>query len=168
VGNFSYKLYRLFLSLHSFNVTLFTLGFGLFFILLQINITSVFSSPIMSLALAFSIHNKQPVVYYESIKRELKIRPIYECRCDERLKTKPTLPSGSGTLISKPSEVSGTLPSGSGTLRSKPSELSGTLPSESGRHNSKPNDQGLQYAHHQRNLNVSRTLVARYKFVCLL
>ena len=28
------------------------------------------------------------VVYYESIKRELKIRPIYECRCDERLKTK--------------------------------------------------------------------------------
>jgi len=30
-----------------------------------------------------------PVLYYESIKRELKIRPIYECRCDERLKTKP-------------------------------------------------------------------------------
>jgi len=28
------------------------------------------------------------VVYYESIKRELKIRPIYECRCDERLQTK--------------------------------------------------------------------------------
>jgi hypothetical protein len=28
------------------------------------------------------------VVYYESIKRELKIKPIYECRCDERLKTK--------------------------------------------------------------------------------
>jgi len=27
-------------------------------------------------------------VYYESIKREVKIRPIYECRCDERLKTK--------------------------------------------------------------------------------
>ncbi len=27
-------------------------------------------------------------VYYESMKRELKIRPIYECRCDERLKTK--------------------------------------------------------------------------------
>ena len=27
-------------------------------------------------------------VYYESIKRELKIKPIYECRCDERLKTK--------------------------------------------------------------------------------
>ena len=25
------------------------------------------------------------VVYYESIKRVLKIRPIYECRCDERL-----------------------------------------------------------------------------------
>jgi len=26
--------------------------------------------------------------YYESMKRELKTRPIYECRCDERLKTK--------------------------------------------------------------------------------
>ena len=30
----------------------------------------------------------QEVVYYESIKRELKIRCIYECRCDERLQTK--------------------------------------------------------------------------------
>jgi hypothetical protein len=28
------------------------------------------------------------VVFYESIKRELKIKPIYECRCDERLQTK--------------------------------------------------------------------------------
>jgi hypothetical protein len=28
------------------------------------------------------------VVYYESIKRELKTKPICECRCDERLKTK--------------------------------------------------------------------------------
>ena len=28
------------------------------------------------------------LVYYESIKRELKIRPVYECRCDERLQTK--------------------------------------------------------------------------------
>ena len=28
------------------------------------------------------------LVYYESIKRELKIRSIYECRCDERLQTK--------------------------------------------------------------------------------
>ena len=27
-------------------------------------------------------------VYYESIKQEVKIKPIYECRCDERLKTK--------------------------------------------------------------------------------
>ena len=27
-------------------------------------------------------------VYYKSIKRELKIRPMYECRCDERLQTK--------------------------------------------------------------------------------
>ena len=28
------------------------------------------------------------VVYYESIKRELKTRPMYEYRCDERLKTR--------------------------------------------------------------------------------
>ncbi len=28
------------------------------------------------------------VVCYESIKRELKTKLIYECRCDERLKTK--------------------------------------------------------------------------------
>jgi hypothetical protein len=28
------------------------------------------------------------LVYYESIKREVKGRPIYECRCDERLKIK--------------------------------------------------------------------------------
>jgi hypothetical protein len=27
-------------------------------------------------------------VYYKSTKRELKIRPIYECRYDERLNTK--------------------------------------------------------------------------------
>ncbi len=27
-------------------------------------------------------------VYYESTKREQKIKPIYECRCDERLQTK--------------------------------------------------------------------------------
>jgi hypothetical protein len=31
---------------------------------------------------------KDVFVYYESINRELKTRPIYECRCDERLKTK--------------------------------------------------------------------------------
>jgi hypothetical protein len=30
----------------------------------------------------------QVIVYYESIKRELKIKPIYECRCDGRLQTK--------------------------------------------------------------------------------
>ncbi len=29
--------------------------------------------------------SQQEVVYYESIKRELKIKPIYECRYDERL-----------------------------------------------------------------------------------
>ena len=29
---------------------------------------------------------KLKVVYYEPIKREVKIKLIYECRCDERLK----------------------------------------------------------------------------------
>ncbi len=28
------------------------------------------------------------IVYYESMTRELKIKPIYECRCDERPQTK--------------------------------------------------------------------------------
>jgi hypothetical protein len=28
------------------------------------------------------------IVYYESRKRDLKTRPTYDCRCDERLKTK--------------------------------------------------------------------------------
>jgi hypothetical protein len=32
--------------------------------------------------------NIYKVVYYESINREIQTRPIYECRCDERLKTK--------------------------------------------------------------------------------
>ena len=38
--------------------------------------------------LILSYYSELFVVYYESIKRELKIRPIYECRCDERLQTK--------------------------------------------------------------------------------
>jgi len=35
-----------------------------------------------------TVHRSEHFVYYESIKREIKIRPIYECRCDERLQTK--------------------------------------------------------------------------------
>ncbi len=30
---------------------------------------------------------RRKILYYESIKRELKTRPINECRCDERLKS---------------------------------------------------------------------------------
>jgi hypothetical protein len=40
-------------------------------------------------------------LYYESIKRELKTRPINECRCDERLKVKgvrSTRPTYTGFL----------------------------------------------------------------------
>ena len=35
------------------------------------------------------LHKGRPavIVYYQSIKRELKRKPISECRCDERLKT---------------------------------------------------------------------------------
>ena len=36
----------------------------------------------------FPFFRAAEVVYYESIKRELKRRLIYEHRCDERLKTK--------------------------------------------------------------------------------
>ena len=42
------------------------------------------------------------IVYYESIKRELKIKPVYECRCDERLQTKTkrfTLLSYTGLVV---------------------------------------------------------------------
>ncbi len=43
---------------------------------------------------------KKIVVYYESIKRELKIKPIYECRCDGRLQTKRfTLLSYTGLVV---------------------------------------------------------------------
>jgi hypothetical protein len=31
---------------------------------------------------------EERVVYYESMKRNLKIKPIYECRCDGSLQTK--------------------------------------------------------------------------------
>ena len=36
----------------------------------------------------YRTHINTLFVYYESIKRELKIRSIYECRSDERLQTK--------------------------------------------------------------------------------
>ena len=36
----------------------------------------------------FFLEKSVLVVYYESIKRELKTKLIYECRCDERLKTR--------------------------------------------------------------------------------
>ena len=58
--------------------------------------------------LVISIVNKNKlllVVYFETIKRELNKRLIYECRCDERLKVKPerssrltyTVARGTGT-----------------------------------------------------------------------
>jgi hypothetical protein len=45
------------------------------------------SCPQSSLCFFTPPHNPFKI-YYESIKRELKRRPISECRCDERLKTK--------------------------------------------------------------------------------
>jgi hypothetical protein len=41
-----------------------------------------------SLSPAAALRSKKIVVYYESIKREPKIRGINKCRCDERLQTK--------------------------------------------------------------------------------
>jgi hypothetical protein len=60
VGCLSYKLYRLFQTQHSFSVTIFTLGFRLFFILLQINL-SLFSSmrTIFTFRFFYSAENKQ-------------------------------------------------------------------------------------------------------------
>jgi hypothetical protein len=40
------------------------------------------------LILRITVTEKSPFVYYESIRWEVKRRPIYECRCDERLETK--------------------------------------------------------------------------------
>ncbi len=40
-----------------------------------------------SLGVEIVITIKKTVVYYKSIKRELHRRPIYDCRCDKRLKT---------------------------------------------------------------------------------
>jgi hypothetical protein len=56
VGCFSYKLYRLFQTQHSFSVTIFTLGFRLFFILLQINLE----------AFPSTIHNKLNLVFFNT------------------------------------------------------------------------------------------------------
>ena len=40
------------------------------------------------------------IVYYESMKRKLKIKPIYECRCNGRLQTKRfTLLSHTGLVV---------------------------------------------------------------------
>jgi hypothetical protein len=39
-------------------------------------------------------------VFYESMKRKLKIKPIYDCRCDGRLQTKRfTLLSQTGLVV---------------------------------------------------------------------
>jgi hypothetical protein len=37
---------------------------------------------------AIDIQEKKNFVYYESIRRDLKRRPMYECRCDEKLEIK--------------------------------------------------------------------------------
>jgi hypothetical protein len=39
------------------------------------------------------VRSRSHVVYYETIKREVKTRPINVCRCDERLKTKVEEPT---------------------------------------------------------------------------
>jgi hypothetical protein len=54
-GVLPYKLSRLFQTQHSFSVTIFTLGFRLFFILLQINLTC------FAFGLLVSQYNIQPM-----------------------------------------------------------------------------------------------------------
>jgi hypothetical protein len=44
------------------------------------------SSSVTFVPLALAFFSIRHHVYYESIKREPKIRGIYECRCDERLR----------------------------------------------------------------------------------
>jgi hypothetical protein len=46
------------------------------------------SAYVVNLTTMPNIHSTCKFVYYESIRRELKIKPIYECRCDEILRTK--------------------------------------------------------------------------------
>jgi hypothetical protein len=50
-------------------------------------IRGVVSSERMFSILDLSCEENDFFVYYESIKQELKRRPMYECRCDERPKT---------------------------------------------------------------------------------
>ena len=42
------------------------------------------------------------IVYYETIKREIQIRCMYECRCDERLQTKVSYRSMGDLPIDRP------------------------------------------------------------------
>jgi hypothetical protein len=58
VGCCSYKIYRLFQTPHSFSVTIFTLGFRLFFYSAA-NKLDLLHSPGFMLTFASSIHNKQ-------------------------------------------------------------------------------------------------------------
>ena len=53
--------------------------------------TTRFHTPLQVFVIQFVTGQKTEglfVVYYESLKRELKTKPIYEFRCDERLQTK--------------------------------------------------------------------------------
>ncbi len=47
-----------------------------------------------------SLYKACNYVFYESMKRKLKIKPIYDCRCDGRLQTKRfTLLSQTGLVV---------------------------------------------------------------------
>jgi len=43
---------------------------------------------VRNLHVSYTLGCSELFVYYQSIKPELKTRPLNECRCDERLKTK--------------------------------------------------------------------------------
>ncbi len=77
-----------------------------------IKIVSVDNRRVISTAqTTFGEKQKLKFVYYESMKRKLKTRPLYECQYDERLKTKseestcPVYTVDRGTGIPKESIV---------------------------------------------------------------
>ncbi len=50
-------------------------------------VIDLINHPVVSLIVTVMTPTGLCVVYYESIKRDLNTKPIYECRCDERLFT---------------------------------------------------------------------------------
>jgi hypothetical protein len=59
---------------------------------MSVGVTKDYKLKVRNLHASHTLGCFEIVVYYESIKREPKIRGIYECRCDERLQTEIVCP----------------------------------------------------------------------------